>query len=74
MADPKCPVCDGTGIAPIALTAGDKLRAIRVAAGLSMSEVASRMDISTPYLCDLELGKRDWSLTLAMKFRKACAK
>lgn len=37
---------------------GDELRTSRIAAGLSLREVARRAQISAPYLGDIERGKR----------------
>jgi transcriptional regulator with XRE-family HTH domain len=40
--------------------AGKIVRDARKRAGVSLRELARRMDISAPYLSDMELGKRNW--------------
>lgn len=37
------------------------VRSERILARMSMRELARRMDISAPYLGDLELGRRSWN-------------
>lgn len=58
-----CPTC-GT---PQAVINHDWLRARRRDAGVSLREMARRLGFSTPYLCDVEYGRRRCSL----KIRKA---
>lgn len=68
MADYKlCPNCGGDGVVP----KGGSLRLERKQARRGLRETAIRMGISAPYLCDLELGRRDWNSGLVEKFRKA---
>lgn len=67
----KCDTCHGTGEADE--NVGEKLRALRLKAGKSLKEVASDMDISTPYLSDLERGNRAWSADRIAQFKKAIA-
>ena len=50
---------------------GQRAREMRTKAGLTLREVARRMQISAPYLCDLELARRNWSVDLAARFEKA---
>ena len=50
---------------------GAALRRMREAAGFSLSEVARKMQISVPYLSDLELGKRNWTEEKRDAFLKA---
>lgn len=40
---------------------GAELRRRREAAGFSLREVARRMEVSAPFLSDLEHGKRNWT-------------
>jgi predicted transcriptional regulator len=40
---------------------GSAARAARARVGLSLREVARRMGVSAPFLCDLEYGRRNWS-------------
>lgn len=50
---------------------GYKLRRVREEAGLSLREVARRMDISAPFLSDLERGNRLWNLQKIETFERA---
>ena len=40
------------------LTLGQKLRELREKADLSLRELATRLDVSAPFLSDIELGRR----------------
>lgn len=40
---------------------GEMARAARIAAGLSLREMARRLNYSAPYVSDLEHGRRRWS-------------
>lgn len=40
---------------------GDALRQRRLKAGISLREMARRLGLSAPYLCDLEYGRRTWT-------------
>lgn len=50
---------------------GAALRRLREEAGIALKEAARRMDISAPYLSDLERGNRFWNEALRDKFLKA---
>ncbi len=39
--------------------------------GLSQRQLAKRMRLSPPYLCDLLQGRRNWSEALALRFDRA---
>lgn len=43
---------------------GELMRKNRESIGLSLRDMASRMEISAPYLSDLEIGNRNWSQKL----------
>lgn len=53
---------------------GEDLRKKRKKANISMSQVAYEMNISLPYLSDLERGRRALSQELVMKHTSAVAK
>ena len=53
---------------------GLALRTMRRKVPLSLREVARRMGITAPYLCDLEQGKRGWTNDLAKRFQEALRK
>lgn len=48
-----------------------KARELREGRGVFMVDVAPLMNISGPYLSDLETGRRNWSPELAVKFLDA---
>lgn len=52
---------------------GEAARSFRISKNLSLREVARRMDISAPYLQDLETGKRGWSEGRIKQFKQAVA-
>lgn len=56
-----CAHCNGSGKCRNWSAIGEKLRAKRQKARISLREVARRMEISAPYLSDMELGNRNWS-------------
>jgi predicted transcriptional regulator len=47
---------------------GEKVRGEREAAGVSLREMARRMELSAPTLSDLELGRRHWTLPRLKQF------
>jgi len=49
--------------------AGYMLRSVRDANRVSLRRVAKQMGISAAYLCDLELGRRWWSVELVRQYR-----
>ena len=52
----RCEHCDGQGFRLV--PAPMELRRRREASGLSLREVARRLDLSPPYISDMELGAR----------------
>ena len=50
---------------------GKHARTLRKSSRLTMTFVAKKLGISTPYLCDLEYGRRHWSPDLVREFVKA---
>jgi len=68
-----CQSCNGTGKQLDQAAIGDELRALRRAAGKSLRDIASALDISAPYLSDLERGNRNWSANRIQQFKKAVA-
>ena len=45
---------------------------LREKSRLSLRELGRKMDLSAPYLCDLENGKRNWSEDLMTRFCANC--
>lgn len=66
-----CERCCGTGNKLDSPAVGRKVRAERKGLGLSMAEFGRLMFVSEAYLCDLELGKREWNHTLVKAAVKA---
>ncbi len=50
---------------------GAKAREARKRAGLTLGDVCRRMGVSDGYLCELELGKANWSAEMFERFAKA---
>lgn len=55
-----CPRCGGSGRVPDDRVLGAVMRAKRTAADLSLRDMAKRTGVTASYLCDLELGRRQW--------------
>ncbi len=53
------------------LRTGAKVRETRKRKGLTLGDVCKVMDISDGYLCELELGKANWSAEMFERFTKA---
>ena len=52
----KCSKCNGAGMLKIASAV--LMRAVRINAGISLREMARRLNFSAPYLSDIERGRR----------------
>lgn len=52
---------------------GLRARKHRKSQGVTLRAVARHMNISAPYLSDLELGRRNWTLDLSLKFNRSVA-
>lgn len=50
------------------IATGAKMRELRLQTGVSLRQVARHMDLSAPYLSDLERGRRAWTESRAMEF------
>lgn len=66
-----CRKCGGTGKEIDPAGVGLIMRKSRIKANVSLRDMAKRMDISAPYLSDLELGRRDWTEEKIALFKKA---
>lgn len=49
---------------------GANARKLRLEKGISLRTFAIKMGISAPYLSDLELGKRNWSVRKSREYEK----
>jgi predicted transcriptional regulator len=67
----KCPTCQGAGVIETDASIGQRLRNRRVARKVSLRQLAYQMQISPPYLSDLELGRRGWSTGLQRRYEDA---
>ncbi len=70
----QCPKCFGTGKVIDARATGLAFRQYRQSKGASLRDVAKLMNISVPYACDLELGRRGWRTELVTRYKKALEK
>ena len=66
-----CPRCNGTGEIPDDRVIGSQLRKLREDAGLSLREVARRLNYSAAHVSDLELGRRGWSEQRIQAYKQA---
>lgn len=71
--DRECEHCAGTGKQIDQRELGESLRAYRMSAGKTLGDVASALGFSKAYICDLELGRRDWRKDLVVRYRRAVA-
>lgn len=53
---------------------GARIRSLREKAGMSLRELARQLDVSAPYVSDLELGRRSFSEELFARAKAAIAK
>jgi transcriptional regulator with XRE-family HTH domain len=67
----KCRKCGGTGKELDPTRVGHEMRRLRKKKGIGLRDMAKRMDISAPYLSDLELGRRDWTEEKIAAFKGA---
>lgn len=68
----RCNHCGGTGKCLDAKAVGWALREMREKQKLSAREIARRLNLSVPYVSDLELGRRGWNAERVMRYLKAC--
>jgi predicted transcriptional regulator len=54
----NCPHCLGSGKAVDAIKKGQEMKALRIASGVSVREIAWRLKVSSAYVCDVEFGRR----------------
>ncbi len=66
-----CHCCGGNGKEFDHVSVGEEMKRRRKATGKSQSEVAKIMGVSDPYICDLELGRRNWRQELIDGFLEA---
>ena len=67
----KCSRCGGSGREIDNISTGLEMRRKRIKAGKSLRATAIEMNISAPFLSDLELGRRNWSAFHISKFLQA---
>lgn len=70
----KCPHCDGNGTVLNPVFEGMKKRGTRERYGLTLRELARRMKITATYLCDLEHGRRRWTVDIHKRFMSEVGK
>lgn len=67
-----CRCCNGSGQEFDHQSVGAEMRKLRLAAKLSQAKLGARMKVSAAYICDLEMGYRNWNEVLISRYRKAC--
>lgn len=70
MSEP-CSHCNGTGFEMNHREIGRERRHARKLAGRSLRDVAARMGLTAAYICDLELGRRNWNANLIQRHEEA---
>ena len=68
-----CEHCEGTGMVPRTYETGRDMMRRREAAGISLRALARTLKFSAAYVCDLEKGRRQWSMRLVRKYLNALA-
>jgi transcriptional regulator with XRE-family HTH domain len=68
---PVCPKCGGVGEVEDNAVIGTRMLSLRIAKVVTALTVATRMDISRSYLCDLEKGRRQWTPDLKQRYQDA---
>lgn len=68
----RCRCCEGTGKELDHKAVGVEMRNLRLSRKLSQAHVARRMGYSPPYVCDLEIGHRNWTEEKIEQYREAC--
>lgn len=56
-----CPNCKGSGVVPDPKAQGREMMKTRKAAGVTLREVASILELSIGYVSDLEHGRKKWT-------------
>ena len=69
-----CPKCDGTGAVLDPRMVGQQMRELREHNDVSVREVARRLNLSAPYVSDLELGRRSFNEELIERYKSALKK
>jgi predicted transcriptional regulator len=69
--DRECEHCAGTGKQIDHRLLGESLRLFRSSAKVTATEVAAALGLSKSYICDLELGRREWRRDLIIRYRQA---
>lgn len=68
----KCEACNGTGKQIDQKALGAKMKKLRVTARISLRTLAKIMELSPPYISDLERGNRKWNTNLIERYEAAC--
>ncbi len=66
-----CPKCGGSGVVHNPKAQGAEMARQRTHAGLTLREVARRMNFTVAYICDLENGRRAWNHRLQVAYFRA---
>lgn len=66
-----CHECKGKGLAPDNFKLGAALRKLRESQKASIRDVSAFMGYSAVYICDLELGRRNWTAERVTMYQTA---
>lgn len=66
-----CPKCAGTGRVLDPRETGNEMRQMREKRRVSVHEMARRLNLSAPYISDLELGRRAFNAGLIQRYKAA---
>lgn len=66
-----CSRCSGTGIELDPRAVGADMRALRERAGKTLRAVADAMNLSAPYISDLERGNRSFTEEMIGRYKEA---
>jgi hypothetical protein len=69
-----CRHCAGSGLQFDDIETGKKMRAMRLAKGITLAKMSTLMkpELTAAYLCDLEYGKRHWSVEKVNRYKEIC--
>ena len=67
----KCHRCGGSGLEPDDRAVGREMRDLRERRGLTLRQLAARLELSPAYISDLERGNRHWHKGMTDSFKSA---
>lgn len=68
----NCACCQGTGKEVDQRELGKEMMNLRNKKGISLRDMGRMVNLSAPYLSDLERGNRNWNTGLIIKYKEIC--